>query len=493
MPSFDIESLLNSETGPAFRAEIVPWIEHLIPAEMLVPDVYQRWRPLVRDAISFIFSRLSPARLATKISEQLRLPPDATPEVRLTHFISRMPGLQKLGQVLARNHHLDPALRRELATLENGIRDVEFNEIHGVIERELGSVLPAVSVRIEPRIFSEASVSAVVRFTYSGGHGIFKVLKPHIPDCFVEDMALLQELADFIASGARDYGFAGINVAETFTEIRRLLEHEVKFEYEQKNLLEAVRVFERPGIRIPRIIPELCTPLITAMTEESGVKATDLPDSTGVLRSQIAQRLVEALLITPLFSASEESLFHADPHAGNLLYDDKLDRLTVLDWALTGHLSRSQRRQICMLLAMLALRDVEGVDAAIHALSEECGSIRHAVSNFVASIPISRVPGTLDAIHLLDVLALEGIRFPVQLVMFRKTLFTLDGVLRDITGGEVSLDAVIAGFLVSRWLADPGTSPLPLGPNEWASLMASVSLYGSRFWFNRLRVYGFMR
>ncbi|MBP1623832.1 MAG: hypothetical protein H6Q07_1852 [Acidobacteria bacterium] len=44
MPTFDIESMLNSETGPAFRTEIIPWIEHLIPVDLLVPDVYRQWR-----------------------------------------------------------------------------------------------------------------------------------------------------------------------------------------------------------------------------------------------------------------------------------------------------------------------------------------------------------------------------------------------------------------------------------------------------------------
>jgi len=72
MPSFDIEALLNSETGPAFRAEMGPWIEHLIPGESLVPEVYRPWRPLVRDAISFIFSRLSPPRLARSSARCLR-------------------------------------------------------------------------------------------------------------------------------------------------------------------------------------------------------------------------------------------------------------------------------------------------------------------------------------------------------------------------------------------------------------------------------------
>lgn len=484
MAVFDIESMLNSDTGPAFRAEIVPWIEHLLPVEDLVPEAYRQWRPLVKDAIPFILSRLSPGRLAGKITEQLEMPAEAPTEARLIRLIGKMPGFQKLGQVLARNRHLDPALRRELATLENGIRDVEYDAIRAVIERELGEKLAAHAVSIEPQIHSEASVSAVVRFTSRGERGIFKVLKPHIPGCFAEDMTLLQQLADFIAAGGRDYGLSDVNVAETFTEIRRLLEHEVQFEYEQEHLIEAARMFNQPGIRVPRIIEELCTPRITAMTEEPGIKATSLSGRPAGLRRAIARRLAEGMLITPLFSDAEEAMFHADPHAGNILYDDRNDRLVFLDWALTGRLNRSQRRQFCMLLAMLGLRDVEGVRAAIHALSEECGSIRPAIERFLATIPVTRFPASMDAVRLLDSLALQGVKFPAQLLMFRKALFTLDGVLRDVAGGDVSLDEVIAGYLATRWLAGWGRSPLPLGTEEWASLMASASLFGCRLWFS---------
>jgi predicted unusual protein kinase regulating ubiquinone biosynthesis (AarF/ABC1/UbiB family) len=36
----------------------------------------------------------------------------------------------------------------------------------------------------------------------------------------------------------------------------------------------------------------------------------------------------------PFFSREEDSTFHADPHAGNLLYDETNRELVILDWAL---------------------------------------------------------------------------------------------------------------------------------------------------------------
>jgi ubiquinone biosynthesis protein len=482
----EIETALMRPDGPDLRRHIGIWVGELLPVDRLVPDAYRQWRPLVRDSIAFVFSKLSPARLAAKITDQLKLPIDTPPEVRLIHSIRRMPGLQKLGQALARNRHLDPALRQELTTLENSIRDVEIGQILDIIERELGPALQAQAVEIEPHIFSEASVSAVVRFTYRGGRGIFKVLKPHIPDCFAEDMGLLQDLADFMVSGEHGYGFDEPRLAETFTEIRRLLENEVDFKREQASLSEAEHVLgSLRGISVPCVIPPLCTPVVTAMSEETGVKVTDLPEQIKS-RHLIAEQLVEALLINPLFSPAEQALFHADPHAGNLIYDEQRRQVVLLDWALTARLSRDQRRLFSILILMLGLRDAAGVRAVIAELGEAHDSIEDTVRSFIEKLPLTRMPGIMDAVSLLDTLALKEVGFPAELLMFRKVLFTLDGVLRDVAGGDVSLDEMIAKYLGGRWATEAGQFPISLDPGDWAAILASVSFYSTRLWLTQL-------
>lgn len=492
---------LTGATGSVITISMLPdrWIETLIPPEKITPDAYREWRPLVRDALSFVFSRLSPARLSEKIAQQIGMPRTATPAERLVQLIGRMPGLQKLGQVLARNRRLDPALKKELTMLEDGIRDVSFEEIRAVIVKELGPKLDALSVTIEPRIFSEASVSAVVRFSCRrsfgssgsrGGRGVFKVLKPHIPGCFAEDMRLLGDLAEFVGADASRYGLVGDHIAETFVEIKRLLEREIQFDHEQANLREAAQSYgSLPGIRVPQPIPELCTPVITAMTEEDGVKATSLGAMAPDARHDIARRLAEALLITPLFSSVEEALFHADPHAGNLLYDAPRRELAVLDWALTEKLHRRERRQLFLLFSMVALRDGDGMSLAIAELgqSDEGASrvVRQTVREYIRCLPEGRVPGALDALNLMDMLGRRGVRFPSPLLMFRKSLFTLDGVLHDIAGVHINLDDVVARYIAKAWLRGVAP-PIPLHSVDWAAIAASIAFYGARVWLQSI-------
>ena len=163
-----IQTALASETGRSLRAEMGRWIvDHLVPVEHLVPEPYMVWRQPVREAMLFVVNHLSDARLAVKLLEQIELPPNARPETRLLQLIAKVPGLQKLGQVLARNRHLRPALRKALEELENGIHDVEAAGIQAIIREQLGPKLDRFAVEIEPHLLSEASVSAVISLEWS--------------------------------------------------------------------------------------------------------------------------------------------------------------------------------------------------------------------------------------------------------------------------------------------------------------------------------------
>jgi len=492
-----IQTVLASETGRTVRAAMGRWIvDYLIPVEHLVPEPYAVWRQPVREAMLFVSDHFSEARLAVKLLEQIELPPNARPETRLLQLIARVPGLQKLGQVLARNRHLRPALRKALAELENGIHDVDATGITAIIREQLGPKLERYAVEIEPDLLSEASVSAVICFTWTNPEsgererGVFKVLKPHIPVYFAEDMQLLQDLAHYFGRRHREYGSGARAIPDTFKKVRRLLQHEVDFPREQKTLQEAGALYEHVrGVHVPRVMPQLCTATITAISEETGAKVTDeVRGMPAWRRRAVAEQLVEALVAIPLFSPAEYSLFHADPHAGNLLYNGRRGELIIIDWALRERLSRAQRRHLALLFLMVALRDPVGASDAITAVAEQpvrrSSRKREVVWNrvrrFLDTLPLTRLPSATDAMRLLEDVAFQGIRFPAPLIMLSKVVFTLDGILVDIGGDGASMGAVMARHIAHRWLTDRAAIASPLTSRDWATLQCSALLYSSR-------------
>jgi predicted unusual protein kinase regulating ubiquinone biosynthesis (AarF/ABC1/UbiB family) len=493
-----IEGALRSPAGRLLRAELGKLIvEKFVPVEALVPLEYENWRPPVRDAMLYVVSHLSDARLAPKLLEQIELPPNTPPETRLLRLIAKIPGLQKLGQVIARNRYLRPSLRVALSQLENGIRDVSAEEMCAIIRQELGAKIESFAVDIEPSILSEASVSAVLRFSWNDPktgerrRGVFKALKSYIPACFAEDMELLQGLANFFGSKHREYGLEKNVLTDTFTKVRRLLQHEVHFVGEQKTLVEASALYgSLPRVRVPQIYQALCTSKVTAMSEEHGEKVTEaVARMPARRRGQVAQQLIETLIAVPLFAPQENALFHADPHAGNLFYDNQTGELIILDWALTERLSREQRRHLALLVLMVGLRDPIGACGEIQALSQggavrrhskQAKIIRETVADFFESLPLKWVPGAVDAMGLLQRTAAKGIRFASSLIMLSKVLFTLDGVIADIRGSGVSMAYAVARHGLQSWLTIGSKAGLPLTLRDLMKVQCSAMLYSGR-------------
>lgn len=492
-----IETVLLSPIGQSVRETMAQWIvDEIVPVERLVPAAYIKWRPPVRDAMMFVVTRLSAARLAPKLLEQIELPPNTAPEVRLLRLIAKVPGLQKLGQVIARNRHLHPALRRALAKLENGIRDVNPDDIRAIVQRELGAKVQIYDAKVSAKILKEASVSAVVRFTWCDPdtgrrqRGVFKVLKPHIPEYFSEDMDYLQGLAHYFGDRHHRYGFPAHLIPDTFQKVRRLLRHEVNFRREQNTLLKAATLYRSySGIRIPRVIQPLCTRTITALTEERGIKVTNAVTRLSVRdRRMVAEQLIEALIAVPLLAAATDAVFHGDPHAGNLLYDRASKKLVILDWALQEHLGREPRRHLALLFLMASLRDPLGVRHEIAALAQNRprkGSrqervVQKSVAQFLDTLPASRFPSAADAMRLLETVALRGIKFSGSLIILSKVMFTLEGVLSDIVGADTDIGLSVARHITLHWLRNRAEFRSPLLTRDWITLQCSALLFLSR-------------
>ena len=494
-----IESALRSGMGQSLREAMAAWIvDGIVPVSRLVPEAYVKWRPPVRDAMMFVLARLSAVRLAPKLLEQFELPENTPAETRLLRLIAKVPGLQKLGQVIARNQNLRPALRTALGRLENGIRDVRPAEIQSIITQDLGPRLEAFAVKIAPAILSEASVSAVVRFRWrdpeSGRRerGVFKVLKPHIPEYFAEDMDYLQGLAVYFGDCHHTYGFPAHLIPDTLKKVRRLLQHEVNFRREQNTLREAFNLYRNvKGVRVPRLIQPLCSHRITALTEEQGIKVTSAAARLSPARRRgIAEQLIEAVVVLPLLSAETDVIFHGDPHAGNLLYNNRTGELVLIDWALRERLSREHRRHLAVLFGMVGLRDSVGACIEILALSQhhirstsQRGRvISGAVKEFIDELPVTHMPGMVDVLRLLESLAMKDVRFLGSLIMLSKVLFTLEGILRDIGGPDGGSSLALVGQFAQHWRKDRQAFRSPLQAKDWVTLQCSALLYTTRLW-----------
>ena len=207
-------------------------------------------------------------------------------------------------------------------------------------------------------------------------------------------------------------------------------------------------------------------------------------------RREVAEQLIEALVAVPLLSAEENAIFHGDPHAGNLLYNNRTGDLVILDWALRERLSRDQRRHLALLFLMVGLRDPVGTATEILALAQEnIGSasprgqmIGEAVGRFLDELPVTHLPSGVDAMRLLERIAFKGVKFPAPLIMLSKVMFTLNGVLGDIGGSDAGTGFSVSRHVAQHWLSHRKAFRSPLMSKDLITLQCSALLYTTRLW-----------
>lgn len=412
----------------------------------LVPECYAGYRPIVVEGLRFFLERLTPQRIEAILAHQEMIAPAAPPALRLVRLLHDCPTLHKLGQIIARHQQLDKSLRGQLEQLESIRTATTVAQLEPLLRGELGDSIDRYRIEFGAEPLAEASVAIVIPCrwrvpeTSKERDGVLKILKPTLVEHLPEELAILAELADFIDSRREAYDLPRFEYRETFDSVRSMLEREVQLDREQEHLREASAYYENSRrILIPHPLP-FCTPRLTAMERVFGTKA---PEATGREGGQgprsgkrrIAQTLVESLLADVIFSRSETAIFHADPHAGNIFATDD-GRVALLDWSLIGRLTKPQRISLCKIIMGAAALSESQIASAISELAEEKpdpARLREPIEGALRSLRQGRLPGPTWIAGLMDGVLTSGARFPADLLMLRKSLFTLHGVIEDIS------------------------------------------------------------
>ena len=466
--------------------------------DALVPPAYEAYRPAIVDGLSFFLEHLNEERALTILGEQALMADDAGINERIVAIARKCPALHKLGQVLARDRRLQPELRQLLQGLESMPSPLSVEEARALAEAELGP-LADLGIRIDEAPLAEASVAVVVPFAGEGDagesiRGVLKLLKPGIEAMLEEELDTLQRIGALLDERCEAYGLPRIAYEDTFRDVRALLAREIRLDQEQAHMAAARTAWA--GISSV-VIPEVyafSTPRVTAMQRIDGCKVTDaaatLPRR---VRRRLGDLIVKALIARPLWSAGDAaSLFHADPHAGNLFATPD-GKLAILDWSLVGALSKADRVSLTQIVLGALTLDGSRIRAAIDALSQgrsDAAALQGIIDARVAQLGAGAWPGMSWVTSLLDEVALHArCRFEGDLLMFRKVLQTLDGVVADVSADshpDRVLTLALLRTLAAEWTQRSYTLPLSrhfathLSNLDLTQLFASAPLIGQR-------------
>jgi ubiquinone biosynthesis protein len=204
------------------------------------------------------------------------------------------------------------------------------------------------------------------------------------------------------------------------------------------------------------------------MERLDGIKVTC---ASGLDAQRAAVAIAEALIAHPLFAPQPTALFHADPHAGNLLWTTD-GRLGLLDWSLVGRLDKRVRVELVQMVLGALTHDAGRVArhmAAVCVSGVDEVALRHVVEEALWDLR-QRGRFCLEwLVNLLDHSVIRArARFPDDLLLHRKGLLTLFGVVEHVSPG-FDIDGALSRYVArsfitewpSRWLVHPLSRGLP--------------------------------
>ena len=202
----------------------------------LKPQHLKRYRDIARLFIRFGFSELlKSSGLEDLLGNELgKLTKRAHPEPEeLAKDLEAMgPTFVKLGQVLSTRADLIPIRYLDaLATLQDQVGPVPFEQIETIVQEELGQRVSRAFLTFDPNPIAAASLGQVHKATLADGRVVaVKIQRPGIKARLAEDLDVLQEVASTLESlteFARRYEFKA--VVEDF---RRTLLRELDYRTE---------------------------------------------------------------------------------------------------------------------------------------------------------------------------------------------------------------------------------------------------------------------
>jgi len=348
------------------------------------------------------------------------------------------PTFVKLGQLLStRADLLPPVYLDALSRLQDDCEPVSFDVIEATVTAEVGARISKAFQTFETTPLASASLGQVHRATLRSGRPVaVKVQRPGVRAQVIEDMEVIEELANFVdehTAVGRRFGFA-----DMVEEFRRSIMAELDYRLEADNLRQlGAQLADYDRITVPQPVDDYTTETVLTM---------DLVDgrNIGTLGPLARQDIDGCLLASQLFDSYLDQIlvdgcFHADPHPGNVLLTAD-GRLALIDLGMVGRIGPELQDELVRLLLSLSEGHGREVAAVMADLGEKQEGwdedrferditylVEQQQATTLGRIQAGRVIGEIARIS-----GDSGLRPPRELTMLSKTLLNLDEVARQL-------------------------------------------------------------
>ncbi len=283
----------------------------------------------------------------------------------LDTFISLGPVYIKLGQWLSSRADILPQpYLEELSKLQDSVPSAPFDQVKPIIEREIGSIDEKFD-EIDPNSISGASLGQVYRGTISGQQIVVKVKRPGIEKVVAKDLKVLKKVLPFALRFVDpNLRYSAKAMLSQFIET---IHEELDYTNESENLKKIKKDMENSNqVIVPTVYDDFSSKNVLTMEYLPGIKVTNVQalDEKGIDREQLVID-VHKVFFTMLL---KHSIFHADPHPGNISVTDD-GKLILYDYGMVGRINNETRFKLIRLYLALVEKNPPRVVNAMNDLS----------------------------------------------------------------------------------------------------------------------------
>ena len=354
---------------------------------------------------------------------------------RLTGTLAELgPTFIKLAQVFAARADILPEpYLSAIATLTDQVPPLPPGVAERVVREELGRDVGQVFGRFEPEPLAAASLGQVHRASYAGREVVVKVLRPGVEELVGEDLDVsfrILFLLNLLFPNHRTRAITAI-----VSEFSKRIRDELDFREEARNAAMLRRNFQNePRVVVPEVVTELVTRRVLVLEYVQGTRIDRLHERLASGELDLA-RLVETVVDAYIKMMLEDGVFHADPHAGNLLVDPQ-GRLVLLDFGMVLQVERDTRRRLVETVLAAARQDVDGVINGFYELGildpdVDRGTVRDAAQSLMAvSLKDETSPRQIQRLveQVLNTFYEWPLMLPSNLVYFGRAGVLVEGI-----------------------------------------------------------------
>jgi len=307
---------------------------------------------------------------------------------RLTRTLADLgPTFIKLAQVFsARADILPEPYLSAIGTLTDQVPPLPPGVAERVVREELGRDVGQLFARFDAAPLAAASLGQVHRASYGGREVVVKVLRPGVEEVVSEDLAVSFRILFVLNLLFPNHHTRAITTI--VSEFAKRIRDELDFREEARNAATLRRNFQgEPRVVVPEVVTELVSRRVLVLQYVEGTRIDRLQERIASGEVNL-ERLIETVVDAYIKMMLEDGVFHADPHAGNLLVDPQC-RLVLLDFGMVLQVERETRRRLVETVLAAARRDVDGVINGFYELGiidpdVDRGTVRDAAQSLMA-------------------------------------------------------------------------------------------------------------